>query len=59
MPKARKEQISLSDTPYYHCISRCFRHAFLCGSDPLSGKDYQHRKQWMIERLAQLVEPFY
>ena len=51
MPKARKEQISLSNTPYYHCISRCVRRAFLCGSDPLPGKDYQHRKQWMVERL--------
>ena len=58
MPKARKEQISLNDTPYYHCISRCVRRAFLCGSDPLSGKDYQHRKQWMIERLTHLAQIF-
>ena len=58
MPKARKEQISLSDTPYYHCISRCVRRAFLCGSDPFSGKDYQHRKQWMAERLTQLAQVF-
>ena len=58
MPKARKEQISLSDTPYYHCISRCVRRAFLCGSDPFSGKDYQHRKQWMVERLTHLAQVF-
>jgi len=25
MPRARSQQISLEDTPYYHCISRCVR----------------------------------
>ncbi len=23
MPKARKTQVSIEATPYYHCISRC------------------------------------
>ncbi len=58
MPKARKQQISLSDTPYYHCISRCVRRAFLCGHDSLTGKNYEHRKQWVIDRLAELAEVF-
>ncbi len=58
MPKARKQQISLADTPYYHCISRCVRRAFLCGHDVVSGKSYEHRKQWVADRLAVLSEVF-
>jgi len=58
MTRARKELIALETTPYYHCISRCVRRAFLWGSDSLTGKDYSHRKTWVIERLRELVEVF-
>ncbi len=54
MTRARSELISLSDTPYYHCISRCVRRAFLCGVDHLTGNNYEHRKPWVVSRLAEL-----
>jgi REP element-mobilizing transposase RayT len=58
MGYARKNLVSLQDTPYYHCIGRCVRRAWLWGTDAYSGKDYSHRKQWVIERLEQLCSIF-
>ncbi len=58
MTRARKELISVETTPYYHCIVRCVRRAFLCGHDPYSGKNYDHRKQWVVVRLQQLASIF-
>lgn len=58
MTQARSTQISLQDTCYYHCISRCVRRAYLCGQDPLTGKTFNHRKQWLRERLHHLSQVF-
>ncbi|MFV0478113.1 MAG: transposase [Parahaliea sp.] len=58
MTKPRKQQISKSDTPYYHCMARCVRRAFLCGQDKLSGKSYEHRRQWVVEQLHWLTSIF-
>lgn len=58
MTRARNQLISLDTTPYYHCISRCVRRAFLWGEDTLTGKSYEHRKTWAISRLRELVEVF-
>jgi len=56
MTRPRKELISLEDTPYYHCVSRCVRGAFLCGS----GKNYnfEHRRGWIVQRIKRLAEVF-
>lgn len=58
MTRPRSSLVSVSDTPYYHCIGRCVRRAFLCGRDPVSGKSFDHRKQRILERLALLTEVF-
>ncbi|MZR64384.1 transposase [Alcanivorax sp. DP30] len=58
MTRARYTQVSLDSTSYYHCICRCVRRAFLCGRDHYSGQDYEHRRQWVLDRLAVLVEVF-
>lgn len=52
MTQPRRTQICLDSTPYYHCIARCVRQAFLCGQDDYSGRNFDHRKQWLIDRLA-------
>lgn len=58
MTRSRRSLVSLEATPYYHCISRCVRRAFLCGEDRYSGRSYSHRKAWVLERLKTLGEVF-
>jgi hypothetical protein len=58
MPQFRKSQVSLIDTPYYHCVSRCVRRSFLCGMDKYSGQSYDHRRGCVEDRLLFLSAVF-
>jgi REP element-mobilizing transposase RayT len=41
-----------------HTISRCVRRAWLCGDDPYSGKNFDHRREWVRDRAKMLVNHF-
>ena len=58
MTLPRSALVSLDATPYYHCIGRCVRRAFLCGVDRYSGKSFEHRRGWIVEKLAELSAIF-
>jgi REP element-mobilizing transposase RayT len=54
----RSQQISLSDTAYYHIMSRCVRRSFLCGTDDRTGQCFEHRRQWIEDRIRLLSTVF-
>ena len=54
----RGKYVQEGEEGVYHCISRCVRRAYLFGVDPLTGRDYSHRKGWIVERLKYLASIF-
>ena len=55
---ARSEVFDPREVSVLHCINRCVRACHLCGYDPLTGSDYDHRKLWIEQRLQFLAGSF-
>ncbi len=51
MVVAREKLVRPGQSGYYHCVSRVVRRAYLLGTDSFSGKNYNHRKDWVRNRL--------
>ena len=49
--RPRSTQVSLADTPYYHCVARC-------GIDHITGENYEHRREWLVDKLKSLASIF-
>ena len=56
--QARKVSMDPGKVQVFHIIKRCVRRAFLCGTDVVSGKCYDHRKQWLREQMELLSSIF-
>ena len=58
MTRARKTLIALESTSYYHICVRAVRRSFLCGEDRYTGRNFDHRRQWLEDELLRLSEIF-
>ncbi len=58
MVTARKRTINLDITQYYQCQIDSVRNAFLYGKDKYSGKNYDHRAQWIQDKIFELSKIF-
>lgn len=58
MALPRSSTVAPDAAGFYHCISRCVRRAWLCGDDPLTGRNFDHRRDWIERRLIQLADSF-
>ena len=52
---AREELFSPDEIACVHVMNRAVRRCYLMGDDPVSGKNFDHRKQWLEIKLEQLA----
>jgi len=58
MATARRHLVDPEEGGTFHCTSRCVRRAFLCGWDEFSGQSFEHRREWVRERIRELAGQF-
>ena len=55
---ARSQIVEPAVVGIYHCVNRCVRRAFLCGEDAHAGRSFEHRREWIRQRLETLAGLF-
>ena len=55
---ARVELFSSDEVACVHVMNRAVRRAYLMGNDPVSGKNFDHRRKWMEDRLMHFAGLF-
>ena len=55
---ARVEIFAADEIAIVHVINRVVSRCFLLGDDPVSGKNYDHRKLWLDEQLIHQAKYF-
>jgi REP element-mobilizing transposase RayT len=59
MPRLpRAEQFDPSSVCVVHLVQRCVRRAYLAGADAVTGKNYEHRREWIRCRMERLASVF-
>jgi hypothetical protein len=55
---ARGEYLNPGEIQIVHACQRCVRRAFSCGTDEQTGKSFEHRREWIRQRLEFLASVF-
>jgi REP element-mobilizing transposase RayT len=58
MTSPRRDIVDPAVAGHYHCVARCVRRAFLCGVDGYTGMSFEHRKEWIEQRILELARYF-
>ena len=59
MPRPKRAEVFVpTEVAILHSVQRCVRRAFLTGKDPVSGIDYEFRREWIRKRLELLASVF-
>ncbi len=56
---ARAEMFSPDEVAVVHVMNRVVRRCFLLGTDPVTGKNFDHRKVWIERYLEQFAASFW
>ena len=59
MPRIpRAEQFDPNSVCIVHLVQRCIRRAYLAGFDAVTGKNFEHRREWIRCRMERLASVF-